>query len=1112
MSVINKNIKILLLISFCCFLLIILNSCGSEEGNSDTIFEIVEPGKSGVNFVNFIEESKEFYYYDYIYSYNGGGVAANDFNNDGLVDIFFISNKGKNEIYKNLGDFTFSNLSDKSGLDTPEGFNSGVTIGDLNSDGLLDIYVCRAGKYEDNRLRNLLYINKGNFKFEEAAANYNLDDANRSTSATFFDYDNDGFIDVYVVNSPLKVDRDFEEVRELDLIHKDPETANLKGSDKLYRNNGNGSFEDVSKKAGILQDAGFGLNAQVSDLNNDGFLDIHVSNDFEVPDFVYMNRGDGTFEECGQKTLKHMSFYSMGCDIADLNNDGLMDIVTLDMSPDDYIRSKTTMSMTSIPKFQQMVDKGYHYQYMHNMLHENNGNGKYSEVSQLGGIANTDWSWTPLIADFDLDGYNDIYITNGVFRDVIDKDVSNKIKALIGDKNNSPSDEEFLEYTKMLPQQKLTNFFYKNGGDGTYLDKSQSWVLSKPTFSNGAAYADLDNDGDLDIIVNNINEKALLLKNKAVDNELGNYLEISLQGPPNNAFGIGTKIIATLNNGEKIVRELVLSRGYLSSGQSKVHFGLGHATKIERLKVIWPSSKVEIIEDVMPNQFLQLSYENSIFSSNKITSDSFDLFEKIDFNISHSEVVYDDYERQLLLPHKLSQLGPAFAKADLNGDGLDDFYIGGATGFEGQVFISGPNNSIKLLSKETFRKDASYEDIDALFFDADNDGDLDLYVVSGSYEFGQRSSNLQDRLYLNSGGGNFEKSSTPLPPMHTAGSVVAASDFDKDGDLDLFIGGRVIPGNYPHPPRSYLLRNNQGAFTDVTSEIAVDLERIGMVTDAVWNDLDFDGNVELVVTGEWMGIEIFENSDGKIIKSEKYTEMSEHKGWWNKLFIADIDNNGTKDIIAGNLGLNYKFKTSFSKPFQVYTSDFDYNGIEDILLTKFYNDKEVLVRGKQCTQEQIPVLRELITSFADFANRDIYQIVGNNLNQALHLIAVEFRSGVFIQNESNRFHFSHFGNEAQKSTVNGILFRDFDGDDIPDLILAGNNYMSEIETTRADAGIGVYMKGIGNGKFEFIPNYKTNFYADKDVRNIEVLDMSSGKVVVVINNNDSHDLYQVSSN
>ncbi len=1092
--------------------------CTKSEKNKETIldpieeehklFSIIPSVKSGINFKNILTENLESNYYQYMYTYIGGGVASADFNNDGLIDLFFTSNTHENKLYLNKGNFEFEDITKKAGILKREGFNTGVAVADVNNDGFMDIYVSRGGwKDEENKFANMLYINNGDLTFTEKAESLGLADQNRTIHATFFDYDNDNDIDVYVSNTPDITGK--VKIVDLENVQKDKKNLKLKGSDRLYANDGTGHFTDVSDTAGILPDIGFGLNPQVGDLNNDGWMDIYVCNDFSVPDLVYINNQDGTFRDAKDELFKHMSFNSMGSDISDINNDGLLDLMTLDMNPEDYIRSKTTMAMTSTEKFEKMVANGYHHQYMHNMLQLNNGNNTYSEIGNLSGIANTDWSWSILSADFDLDGYNDIYVTNGVYRDVIDRDKNNEILQTLRANQRKPTSEDFLRFTKKLPQQKLTNYFFKNNGDLSFQNTSSQWIDMPPTFSNGATYADLDNDGDLDIVVNNINEEATLLKNNAIQLEKGNYLTLELQGSGNNINGIGTKIIAHFTDGTKQVRQHINTRGFLSSVSNRLHFGIKKEDTISKIEVLWLDGHQQIVSEVKPNQLLHITYSKIEAIAEEDAKENNVLFSKINSSYSHVDPYFNDYNLQVLLPHKLSQIGPAIAKTDVNNDGLEDIFLGGGHTQAGQLLVAKKNGTFATITIEDFEKDKRKEDVGACFFDADNDGDKDLYVVSGSYEFIRNPKLLQDRLYLNDGKGKFTKTQGRIPDIISAGSTVVSGDYDNDGDIDLFVGGRVVPGKYPYAPKSYLLLNNQGHFSVGNQEFAPDITTIGMVTDAQWVDINNDKALDLVITGEWMGIEVFLNKNNKLVRDETYNSLSQKTGWWNTILVTDIDQDGDKDIIAGNLGLNYKFHATEEKPFHVYTNDFDFNGVEDVMLAKYYNNKQVPVRGKVCMTQQMPHLANKITTFNEFANKDITGIVGKRIETALHYQAVEFRSGIFVNDGSNQYSFTPFSIEVQRSPINSILYSDFDRDGIKDIIVAGNNYLSEVETTRSDAGIGSYLKGKKQGEFEYISNTETGFYADKDVRNMITIDFSDNTLLFVVNNNAQHQLYTI---
>ncbi|OWW24972.1 RNA-binding protein [Zobellia sp. OII3] len=1099
---------------------VLLCSCKQTEkkptANQETIekssrlFREVPAELSGIEFVNRLEETLESNYYQYMYTYIGGGVAVGDVNNDGYDDIYFTSNSSDDKLYLNKGNLQFEDVTKAAGIEQRPGFNTGVTMVDINGDGLLDIYVSRGGwKDEDGKFKNLLYINNGPSEggvvtFTEKAEELGLADPNRTIQATFFDFDKDNDLDVYISNTPDITSR--SEILDLNKVQNDPKSLELKGSDRLYENDGTGHFSDISKKAGLLYDIGFGLNPQVGDLNNDGWDDIYICNDFNVPDLVYVNNGDGTFTESRDKLFKHMSFNSMGSDMADMNNDGLLDVMTLDMNPQDYVRSKTTMAMTSISDFEGMVENGYHYQYMHNMLQTNNGNGTFSEIGNMAGIANTDWSWALLSADFDLDGFNDIFVTNGVYRDVIDRDKNNEILEILRRNKRKPTDEDFLKFAKMLPQQKLKNFFFRNKGDLTFEDTSETWVDSEASFSNGAAYADFDNDGDLDVVVNNINDTATLLENRAVDNSQKYYLELNLEAAGKNTFGIGAVVHLYFEDGTKQMRQVIPTRGFLSSVPNSLYFGLGNHQSVQRVKIIWPDRKVQELEDVQANQSLRVDYGMAQARSEE-QDEAETLFSELAFGVRHTDPYYNDYKLQILLPHKLSQLGPALAKGDFNGDGQDDVFIGGGKGQPGQLLL-GRSTSFKKISIPVLEEDKGYEDIGAAFFDADGDGDKDLYVVSGSYEFNENPRMLIDRLYLNDGSGNLTKALDAIPEVGISGSIVLPSDYDGDGDIDLFIGGRLITGKYPYPASSLLLVNETGKFSIQNDDLAPEFRGLGLVTDAKWIDIDNDNDTDLVLTGEWMGIQVFLNTNNKLERSDAYPQLADAVGWWNEILIEDIDGDGDKDIVAGNLGLNSKFHASYEKPFEIYTSDFDMNGSEDVILAKEYQGKQVPVRGKSCMTQQLPHLAQKIPTYTDFASKDLKGIVGEGLQTALHYKATEFRSGIFLNNRGV-FSFQPFVNQVQTAPINSILFEDFDGDGIGDLVLAGNNYQSEVETTRSDAGIGTFLKGNGKGTFVLVPNLQSGFFADKDVRNIAALNTKGSKFILVANNDGYHNLFKL---
>ncbi|SNZ00809.1 VCBS repeat-containing protein [Flagellimonas pacifica] len=1076
------------------------------------VFKQVAAQHSNIHFENVVEETTTFNYYTFMHMYMGAGVAVGDFNKDKLPDIYFTANKGDNTLYLNKGNLQFLDIAKSAGVQGNGGFYTGVTTVDINNDGWLDIYICRSGPETDALQRNLLYINNGDLTFTESSSSYGLSEfMSHSIQSSFFDYDNDGDLDVYIVNTPV----DFKmanEVFDLNKIYNDPSFKTYGGADKLYRNNGDLTFTDVSNEAGILPDIFFGLTVSIADLNEDGWKDIYVSNDFSGPDLLYINNQNGTFTERAKQMFSHISNYSMGADIGDVNNDGLQDIFVLDMLPEDYKRSKTSMSMMPRDVMYNMVQSGYHWQYMHNVLQVNNGvfnenAPSFQELGYFAGIENTDWSWSCLIADFDLDGHNDIHVTNGILRDVTNMDARIKQKEYTQElKASNPNNvgvEELKKARAFFPSVKLSNYLFKNNGDLTFTDISSSENVGKPSFSNGSAYADFDNDGDLDLVCNNVNDKAFLFENRA--SELGNhYLKVIVKGAPNNHFGYGSKVKLTIGNTLQ-VKELLSTRGYFSASEPILHFGLGKVGKIDKVEITWPDGKQQILQKVRADQELVFEYKDAKASVTKKVEKSTLLREVprlLEPDFVHTDISNDDFNDQVLLPHKLSSTGPCMAVGDVNNDGLEDFFVGGATWFSGAIYVQKPSGKFERTAQPDLEVDKKSEDTAAHFFDANNDGYLDLYVASGSYEAEPDSSVLHDRLYINNGTGQFVKDEDALPPSKNYGSCIASLDFDQDGDQDLFVGGRTEKGKYPYAAPSYILQNENGSFKDVTPTRGKDVQQLGMVTDAISTDFDQDGDDDLILVGEWMPITFLKNENGYLKNVTGSMGFSHTAGWWNTIEAHDLDNDGSTDYVLGNLGLNYKFHASKEKPFHIYAHDFDNTGTVDIVLAKDMDNELFPVRGKMCSTEQMPFIKEKFPTFTGFAEANLTDILGQSIQQALHLEVQEFQSIIIWNNGKGKFSIQPLPNEAQYSVVNGIVCGDFDQDGKEDILLAGNRFETEVETSRSDAGNGLLLKGNGKRNFVPVPSRISGFFAPENVKSLIRIKKSKQKSFVLVGANN----------
>lgn len=1060
--------------------------------DDEKLFTLIASEETGIQFRNIVQETLYFNFLNYTYIYNGGSVAAGDINNDGLVDLYFTSNQQSNKLYLNKGNLEFEDITDKAHVRDSKGWTTGISMIDINNDGYLDIYVCKSGSLENDRLRkNKLYINQKDETFKETAHRYNLDDAGFATQAYFFDFDKDEDLDMYLVNHRP----DF--MNNVTVSVDGHKNTYPFSSDQLYRNDGE-RFTNITKKANLTNNA-WGLSAVIGDFNNDTYSDVYVCNDFLESDFLYINNHDGTFTNKILEKTGHISANSMGSDFADINNDLYPDLLVLDMTPEDHIRSKENMATMSTENFNTIVEMGHHYQYMANTLQLNNKDGQFSEIGQLAGIAKSDWSWAPLLADFDNDGFKDLFVTNGIARELNNQDFRTNIKRNIRSGIKMSLDEAI----NMMPSEKLANFIYKNNGDLTFSNTIEDWGLSRKTYSNGATYADLDNDGDLDLIINNVDDEASIYRNNARNN----YVQIQLKGEKENSSGIGAKV--TVVTGETSqYQEQFLSRGYQSSVSPVLNFGLGSADKISQIEIVWPNGKIANYLDVEINtkHTLDIADANTKVSIAERNNKLFTKVsgEELGINFTHTENSFDDFQKQVLLPYSQSHNGPFIASADINNDGLDDFYVGGAANQSGALYTQLKNGKFQY-QKGPWDSDKIREDLGVLFFDADNDGDKDLYVVSGGSEFPEKSDQFQDRLYINDGKGKFQKSLSQLPIITSSGQIIQANDIDNDGDIDLFVGGRIIPDKYPYPPKSLLLVNNKGVFEDAISELAPELEHIGMVTDAGFADYDADGDDDLIIVGEWMPIQIFENNGGKFTKASG-TGLDSTTGIWFSVASHDVDQDGDMDFFAGNIGLNTKFKTSKENDFHIYCDDFDYNGTYDIVLTSNYQGIQVPVRGKECATDQMPFIGQKFPTFESFANAGISDIFGQqNLNKAIHYQA-KILASVFVENLGDgSFKVVPLPNEAQFAPIQDFYVT---GDNIwTEIIAVGNLYQTEVETIRQDASFGTVMT-YSNNNFKVRPNNISGFVSKGDAKSMTTIKTKYGEFILVANNNSALNIFK----
>lgn len=1076
------------------------------------LFTLMDSAQSGISFENALTFNNDFNIYRYRNYYNGGGVAIGDINNDGLVDIYFTGNMVPNKLFLNKGNFTFEDITIRAGVGGKRAWSTGVSMADVNGDGWLDIYVCNSGDIKGSNKQNELFINNGDLTFTDRAAEWKVDDAGFSTHAAFFDYDRDGDLDLYILNNS------YQAIGSFNLRKNERNKRDLLGGDKLMRNDG-GYFTDVSEKAGIYGSViGFGLGITVGDVNSDGWMDMYVSNDFFERDYLYINNQDGTFKEKLTDEMRSISAASMGADLADINNDALPDLFVTEMLPKENHRVKTVTTFEDWNRYQYNLQNNYYHQFTRNMLQINNGNNTFSEVSRLAGVEASDWSWGALIFDMDNDGNKDIFIANGIHQDLTNQDflqfASNEefAKSVI-----SKDSVNFKKLTEIIPSNPIANYAFRNMGKLTFVDSALQWGLAQPGFSNGSAYGDLDNDGDLDLVVNNVNMPSFVYRNELMEkNNQNHYLKINLVGSEKNTFAIGTKIWAEADGVTFYIEQMPM-RGFQSTVDHRPNLGLGSVSRLDRLKVLWPDGRVTQLNAVDVDRMITLKQSDGLEREVRSTPDKpnpvfLKMQDKGEIDFKHKENDFVDFDRDPLIYHMLSTEGPRMAKGDVNGDGLDDFFIGGAKDQAGALFVQSTNGKFKRANQALFEKDKLSEDTGSAFFDADEDGDMDLYVCSGGNEFSASSPALIDRLYLNEGTGIMVKSPQVLPGARfESTSTVKAGDFDGDGDMDLFVGARLQAFLYGAPMNGFLLRNDgKGKFSDATKEVAPGLMNIGMITDAVWADVNGDQKIDLIVVGEYMPVTVFINDGSRLENVTASVGLANSSGWWNSIEAVDLDGDGDMDFVAGNHGLNSRFRASLEKPVSMYVGDFDENGNVDQIICTYNGSTAYPTVLKHDLVNRIPYLKKRYLKYENYKDQRITDIFSEEqIKKALRLDAYWLATSKLINDGHGNFIISALPLEAQFSPVFGIETGDFDKDGNTDILLGGNLYRVKPEAGRYDASFGLLLVGDGAGGFKPVGSRKSGIFIDGEVRDMITLHTNSGPRILVSRNNDFPELYKM---
>ncbi|MBZ5858128.1 VCBS repeat-containing protein [Flavihumibacter profundi] len=1083
-------------------LAIVLAGCRPTPAKKNA-FSLVED--SGIRFTNTINNTTDLNIFNYRTFYNGGGCAIGDINNDGLPDVFLTANMGSNKLFLNKGGFKFEDISEKAGIGEALKWSTGVVMADVNNDGWLDIYVCNAG-YQDGKLRqNALFINNKDLSFTDRAKEYGLADSGYSTQAVFFDYDLDGDLDAYILNNSLIPVNTINAASKRNLRAEDWQVPDyLKGSGNHLLRNDNGKFVDVSKEANIYSSLiGFGLGVAVGDVNGDRYPDIYISNDFFEKDYLYINQGNGTFKEDLENRIQHISHSSMGVDIGDINNDDHPDIFVTEMLPDNEIRLKTTTTFenTDIQHLKQTT--GFFNQYQQNTLQVSNGNGQFLETAFYSDVAASDWSWGGLLFDADNDGLNDIYVSNGIYNNVTDQDFidffANDViqkMVLTGKK------EDILEIISKMPSEPIVNKMFHNKGNLQFEDVAAKWGMSTPSFSNGAAYGDLDNDGDLDLVENNVNQPAFIYRNNSRELNHNNFIGFRLKGAKQNPFAVGT-LVKVFSGKDILSRELFPARGFQSSMDYTLEFGLGGKIA-DSVQVIWPDKTMSILQKPAINQFHTVDIASASRQWQPALTKAATYFSPLVVSgiEAHKEDDYIDFNYERNIPVMLSREGPHIAQADVNGDGKLDFYAGGAAGQPGQLYLQ-TGKGFQMDKQPVFENFKASEDVAVLFFDADNDKDPDLFIGSGGNRQSENNAGYAHRLYLNDGHGRFteQPNSFPLNKMNIA--VAAANDIDGDGDLDLFVGSRSVPGQYGISPRSYIYINDgKGHFTDATDRYNKNLASLGMVTDAVWADLTGDGKKELIIVGEWMSPVIYSVVNDQL--AELPANFGKMNGWWQSVRVADLDKDGKNDLVLGNIGKNFYLKATADKPVKLWMNDFDGNGTVDKILTRRVDGRDMPVFMKRELNDQLPSLIKQNLKHEEYARKSIEDLFGKELVQSATVKELNECGSFVAWNEGNgKFQLGLLPLEIQLTSLNAAMVTDITGDGLPDLVTGGNLSDFQPQFGAIDAGFGHLLINDGKRSFQVVPDQKSGIMVPGITKDIVLFTIKGEKVIMYARNNET---------